>query len=101
MKALDRGELSLVLVAEDATENALARMSGLFREEAPPVRRFATRRELGEALGRGPLVAVGISDDSLAGAVVSALEESSSGASAGTGADGRQGVSDTNQAQGR
>ena len=65
LEAARTGELELAVVAGDAGDNALARLRGVLEGPAPTVR-AADRRRLGEALGRAPLVAVGVTDAGLA-----------------------------------
>jgi ribosomal protein L7Ae-like RNA K-turn-binding protein len=64
-EAAGRGELALVVVAVDATENARRRLSGLFREADLPVLHFGSRDALGRAVGRDEAVVVGIRDRGL------------------------------------
>lgn len=60
-----RGELSTVVLAGDATENARKRLSGLLSD--PDVRTVTcgTRAVLGRAVGRNETVVVGIRDRGL------------------------------------
>ena len=64
LEAARSGEVRLVLVASDATENAVARVAGAV-EELPVLRR-GEKVELGRAIGRGPTVVVGVRDRGLA-----------------------------------
>lgn len=59
------GELVLAVVARDAGENAVGRLGPVLAGPATAVR-AADRRSLGECLGRGPVVAVGVTDEGLA-----------------------------------
>ena len=65
LEAGDEGELRLTVVAGDAGENALGRLSRVLDGSVPSVR-AADRRALGEALGRGPVVALGVTEAGLA-----------------------------------
>lgn len=65
LEAARTGELELAVVADDAGENALARLRAVLDGPAPTVR-AADRERLGEALGRVPLVVVGVTDAGLA-----------------------------------
>jgi len=60
--AARRGELSVVVVAEDATENARKRLRGLLEMSDLEVVTGGTRSGLGRALGRPEVVVVGIRD---------------------------------------
>jgi len=71
-----RGELALVVLAVDATENARKRLGGLAGEEGPRVIRYGTRAALGRAVGRDEAVVVGIRDRGLG----ARIEETASGA---------------------
>lgn len=64
LEAAERGELDAAVVAGDAGGNALDRLAPLL-EGATPTVRAADRRSLGRALGRGPVVAVGVTDPGL------------------------------------
>lgn len=65
LEAADEGDLRVTVVAADAGENALGRLTRVL-EGPEPVVRAADRRGLGEALGRGPVVALGVTDAGLA-----------------------------------
>jgi ribosomal protein L7Ae-like RNA K-turn-binding protein len=60
--AARRGELSVVVVAEDATENARKRLHGLVEQSDLEVVTIGTRSGLGRAVGRPEVVVVGIRD---------------------------------------
>lgn len=60
------GELELVVWAEDASGNARGRISGTLRDAAPVEVTLGDRGALGDAVGRGPVVVVGVSDPGLA-----------------------------------
>lgn len=68
------GDLEIVLMAADASENARNRIRKALRGRSVPVREWADRRHLGAALGRGPVVAVGLTDPGLAGSLRAELE---------------------------
>lgn len=63
--AARRGELSVVILAEDATRNARKRMGGLLVESGIEVVTGGTRSGLGRAVGRQEAVVVGIRDRGL------------------------------------
>lgn len=60
--AARRGELSVVVVAVDATENARKRLRGLLELSDLEVVTSGTRTGLGRAVGRPEAVVVGIRD---------------------------------------
>ena len=60
-----RGELSAVVVAEDATENARKRLQGLLSDPDIGAVTCGTRAALGRAVGRSETVVVGIRDRGL------------------------------------
>lgn len=63
--ALRRDELEVVLLATDASENALRRVQGAIAASTVRVARCATRAELGRAVGRPEAVIVGVRDRGL------------------------------------
>jgi ribosomal protein L7Ae-like RNA K-turn-binding protein len=63
--ALRRDELEVVLLATDASENALRRVQGTIEAATVSVSRCATRAELGRAVGRPEAVIVGVRDRGL------------------------------------
>lgn len=72
--ALRRGELSAVVVAGDATENARRRMRGALGASGVRVVTGGTRMGLGRAVGRSDVVVVGIRDRGLAARIVGEVE---------------------------
>ena len=64
--ALRREELQLVLVAGDASANAQDKLLPLLEARRVPYRVVFTRAEIGMAVGRSPLSAIGLIDASLA-----------------------------------
>ncbi len=67
--AARRDELQFVLVADDASANAREKLLPLLAARRVPYREVYTRAELGEAVGRSPLSAIGLTDASLAGRI--------------------------------
>lgn len=59
------GELQAVLVAGDASENAVARIAGVLRD-GPPVFRCGSRASLGRAVGRSRVAVIGLTEADLA-----------------------------------
>ena len=72
-EAARRGELSVVVLAGDATGNARDRVLPLLRACGVPVVRCESAEALGRAAGRGRLVVVGLRDAGFAGRVRAAL----------------------------
>mgnify|MGYP001220134998 CR=1 FL=1 len=73
--AARRGELAFALVAEDASHNTMDKLLPLLRAKGVAyVVRFS-RAELGAAVGRAPLGALGVTDASLAGRVRALLAD--------------------------
>lgn len=68
VEAAKDGELRLVLVASDATRNALKRLRSAL--EACPAVGLADRDELGRSVGRGPTAVVGVTDRGLASKIL-------------------------------
>ena len=68
--AARRGELSVVVVAEDATENARRRIRGMMERSELQVVAGGTRSSLGQAVGRSEVVVVGIRDRGLGSRIV-------------------------------
>ena len=66
--ALRKGSVHLLIVAKDASRNALARLGSEGRE-VPRVR-LGTRETLGKAVGRGEMALAGIIDSDLAAKLI-------------------------------
>ncbi len=79
------GELRLVVLAGDATDNALGRLRGALERSGAARVRLGSRAELGSALGRGPVAAVGVTDRGLAKRI---RELAADRAGSGSGQDG-------------
>lgn len=71
MDAARAGTLRAVIVSGDATDNARRRLAPALRRTPGVV--YGDRRQLGAALGRGPVVVVGLTDDGLAQRVIAGL----------------------------
>lgn len=80
------GDLQLVVVARDATDNALGRLRGALERSGAARVRLGSRADLGSALGRGPVAAVGVTDRGLAKRI---RELAAGGKGSGQGAPGR------------
>lgn len=70
--AARNGELRALVLAEDATENARGRLRGLVARTGVPTVELADRARLGNAVGKGAVAAVGVTDRGLAARVVAA-----------------------------
>lgn len=73
-EGLTSGDVELVVLATDATENARKRL-GVERTADVPVRTAADRTSLGQAVGRGPVAVLGVTDAGLAAKVARLLED--------------------------
>lgn len=74
--AVRREELQFVLVAGDASANAQDKLLPLLESRRVPYRTAFTRAEIGAAVGRSPLSAVGLIDASLAKRVSELIDPS-------------------------
>ena len=72
--AARRSEISVVVVAEDATANARKRMHGLLVEPDIEVVACGTRSDLGRAVGRQEAVVVGIRDSGIGRRIVGEVQ---------------------------
>jgi ribosomal protein L7Ae-like RNA K-turn-binding protein len=90
-RALDGGELHLVLLARDASGGQLEKVRGLLRHRPVPARWVSGKAALGAALGEGSLSVVGITMRSIAEQLIPKLPPApperpgGRGASEGTG----------------
>lgn len=67
--AVRRGEVKYAIVAADASANTMDKLIPLLRARGVPHTVGFSRHELGEAVGRAPLGAVGLTDAALANRV--------------------------------
>jgi ribosomal protein L7Ae-like RNA K-turn-binding protein len=74
------GLLRFAIVAEDTSDNSNDKLLPLLAKRGVPHIVAFTRDQLGAAVGRGPLSAIGITDESLARQVSLRFTESESGA---------------------
>jgi len=72
--AARRGELRVVVVAEDATENARKRLRGMLEMSDLEVVTRGTRIGLGRAVGRPEVVVVGIRDRGFGSRIVGEVQ---------------------------
>ena len=59
-RSLRKGDVRLVISAEDGSETQLRKVLPLAKHQEVPVVRLGSRVELGAAVGSGPLTVVGI-----------------------------------------
>ncbi|MFN8176453.1 MAG: L7Ae/L30e/S12e/Gadd45 family ribosomal protein [bacterium] len=71
--ALRRGEIRLVLLAEDASPRDRARLERVAEEEGVPARTVESRASLGAAIGAGDVTVVGVRDRGMAEALEARL----------------------------
>lgn len=65
-RGVDGAEVSLVILARDASEGQLEKVRGILRHRDVPIRWVSERAALGMALGESGLSAVGVTDRSFA-----------------------------------
>ena len=70
------GKMSLLILAEDASDGTKKKLSDKCRYYRVPVFLFGNRERLGKAVGEGDRICVGICDSGFAGAIVKLLETS-------------------------
>jgi ribosomal protein L7Ae-like RNA K-turn-binding protein len=75
-EAASRGQLALVIVAEDAAENARRRLDSVLREDGIGVVWLGSRESLGRAVGRGNAVVVGVRDRGIGARIAEMAEVS-------------------------
>lgn len=76
--AAREGSLALALMARDASDNSRGKLLPLLQARQIPFLIAFERKELGGAIGRAPLGAVGITDSALAGELAKLLGGSGS-----------------------
>ena len=64
--ALQRGQISCVVLAADASQRTIEKVARLAEAKQVPVLRGPVADELGAGLGKPPVQAVGVSDPALA-----------------------------------
>jgi ribosomal protein L7Ae-like RNA K-turn-binding protein len=84
-EAARSGNLRFAVVAEDTSDNSNDKLLPLLRKRRVPHVVAFTRNQLGAAVGRGPLSAVGIAEHRLAQQIRALLEGESGFAVRGTG----------------
>jgi ribosomal protein L7Ae-like RNA K-turn-binding protein len=77
--ALRRGEIRLVLLAEDASPRDRERLVRVAEEEEVPSHVVGTRAALGAAIGRDAVAVVGVRDRGMAEALEARLSSSQGG----------------------
>ncbi len=74
-RAIRRGALGIVLLADDAAGPQAQKVERIARARGIPVARFPERADLGEALGKGRLTAVGVRKGPFADTLRDRLED--------------------------
>lgn len=72
-QVLRRGKARMLLLATDASESTIGKLTGQAEKRSVPVHRIATREQIGEAIGRSPRASVAVVDEQFAGAIAEAL----------------------------
>lgn len=78
-EAARNGTLRLAIVAEDVSDNSLNKLLPLLQKRGTPHVVVFTRDQLGAAVGRGPLSAVGLTSESFASRLSAVLGDRESG----------------------
>ncbi len=89
-RSLGAGEVRLVLLARDASENQFKKVRSLIRSRGVPVRMVSARAALGRALGRSTLSMVGVTATSFAAQLLERLPANPSRAGGSTEGDRSQ-----------
>ena len=82
------GSLRFAIVAEDTSDNSLDKLVPLLAKRGVPYAVAFTRDQLGLAVGKAPLSAVGITDASLAAQIAKALAANDGGREVSANSDG-------------
>jgi ribosomal protein L7Ae-like RNA K-turn-binding protein len=72
--AVKKGKVALAIVAQDGSENSLAKVVPLLEARRVEIVRAPSATELGRAVGREQTVAVGVTDSQLARGIRESLE---------------------------
>jgi ribosomal protein L7Ae-like RNA K-turn-binding protein len=68
-EAVRKGMARLVILAEDGAETQRRKLLPLLQARGVPWEEFGSMREVGEALGRGPLAALALTSEGFAGEI--------------------------------
>jgi ribosomal protein L7Ae-like RNA K-turn-binding protein len=74
LKAIRSGEAKLVIIAEDASSNAVKKFSDKCRSYQVPIIQHCTREDLGGSIGRENRIIVAITDQGFVRMIQRALE---------------------------
>ena len=74
-KAIKSKKAYLVIVSEEASENTVKMFTNMTNFYKVPMRVFGTKEELGKCIGKQFRASLAITDEKLANAVVSKMEE--------------------------
>lgn len=72
---LKKNKLKLVIIATDASDNTIKVIKNKCESNHVPMQIFATRVELGQALGKSERVNIGITDQGFAKKLLSMIDE--------------------------
>ncbi|EKU50486.1 L7Ae/L30e/S12e/Gadd45 family ribosomal protein [Staphylococcus massiliensis] len=75
VNSLKKRQVKLVILPHDASDNAIKVMKNKCNTYQVPLRFFGQRHELGEAIGKGERVNVGITDNGFSKKLLSLLDE--------------------------
>lgn len=64
--AIEQGKVLLLVIASDAAEATVERLTELARKRSVPLLRVASKEELGQLTGREQLAVLGVTDPSFA-----------------------------------
>jgi ribosomal protein L7Ae-like RNA K-turn-binding protein len=62
IKGIQNRQVELVIISQDASENALKKITDKCRTYNVPCIQFGDRDLLGQAIGKGPRVVIGVTD---------------------------------------
>lgn len=73
---MKKGKIRLLLLAEDQTDKGRQKWQQLAKEQAIEAVVFATKEELGLAIGLSPRSVIGIKDEQMANAILKKITQS-------------------------
>ncbi|HVF41090.1 MAG TPA: ribosomal L7Ae/L30e/S12e/Gadd45 family protein [Gemmatimonadaceae bacterium] len=88
-EAVKRGKLKVALVASDASQNSLDKVSGLLKARMVPVIDGFSAQELGQVAGRESVAVIGVTDGGLTRGIRSAAAHGNAGKAEGEKIRGR------------
>lgn len=63
--AIKRGSVSLVILAEDASDGTKKKFQAMAANQGVEIRTVSCRDDLGQAIGKGQITVIGISDENM------------------------------------